>query len=417
MGNIIDTLNKNQMEELERQYAIYSSGVSEIIPAAELKEKIAKSIASGIPMKIKLGLDPSAPDVHIGHTVVLNKLKQFQENGHIIQLIIGDFTGKIGDPTGKSTARKQLTNEEVKHNAQTYFEQFGKVLDMSKVELHYNSKWLSRLNFEDVIHLAGSVTVARLLERNDFSNRLEEGKPISLHEFFYPLMQGYDSVMLESDVELGGTDQHFNVLMGRQLQEHFGKEKQVVILLPLLEGLDGVEKMSKSKHNYIGIDDAPNDMYGKTMSIPDELMTKYFDLATDLTLEEKHRIKAELSEGNLHPRDAKMLLSRTFVRMYHGEEAAAAAEKHFKTVFQKGSLPDEIPLVVWTGPKELLLIDLLVELNLLPSKSEARRMIAGGGVKVNGEKVQEIKTNLEIKEGTILQAGKRKFVQLTFMDE
>ncbi|RDI45457.1 tyrosine--tRNA ligase [Falsibacillus pallidus] len=417
MRNIIETLDENQIEELERQYAIYSSGVSEIIPAAELKEKIAKSIVSGIPMKIKLGLDPSAPDVHIGHTVVLNKLKQFQENGHIIQLIIGDFTGKIGDPTGKSAARKQLTTEEVKHNAQTYFEQFGKVLDMSKVELHYNSKWLSTLNFGDVIHLAGSITVARLLERNDFSNRLAEGKPISLHEFFYPLMQGYDSVMLESDVELGGTDQHFNVLMGRQLQEHFGKEKQIVILLPLLEGLDGVEKMSKSKHNYIGIDDTPNDMYGKTMSIPDELMTKYFELATDLALEEKKRIKKELEERKLHPRDAKMLLSRTFVRMYHGEKAAETAEHHFKTVFQKGSIPDEIPRVIWKGEKQLPLIDLLVELNLLPSKSEARRMITGGGVRVNGEKVLEIKTTLEIKEGMILQAGKRRFVQLTFMDE
>lgn len=247
MSQVMELLTENQRNEVKRQLALYSQGVQEIIPAEDLETKVAKSILENRPLKIKLGLDPSAPDVHLGHTVVLNKLRQFQENGHIIQLIIGDFTGKIGDPTGKSVARKQLTTEEVEHNAKTYFEQFGKIVDMEKVELHYNSKWLSQLNFEDVINLAGKITVARLLERDDFDKRISTGKPISLHEFFYPLMQGYDSVMLECDIELGGTDQQFNILMGRHYQEKFGKEKQVAMLMPLLEGLDGVEKMSKSK--------------------------------------------------------------------------------------------------------------------------------------------------------------------------
>ncbi|RLQ94328.1 tyrosine--tRNA ligase [Falsibacillus albus] len=412
MENIFEKLSAEQKEELERQFSIYAGGVEEIIPSIELKQKLARSILTDKPLKIKLGLDPSAPDVHIGHTVVLNKLKQFQENGHIIQLIIGDFTGKIGDPTGKTAARKQLTDEEVKHNAMTYFEQFGKVLDMSKVELHYNSKWLKELKLEDIIHLAASITVARLLERNDFSNRLAEGKPISLHEFFYPLMQGYDSVMLESDVELGGTDQHFNVLMGRHLQDHFGKEKQVVILLPLLEGLDGVEKMSKSKHNYIGIDEKPHEMYGKTMSIPDDLMIKYFELVTDLTVEEKETVKQDLLNGTLHPRDAKMLLAKTIVAMYHGNEAAAEAEKHFTSVFQNGGMPDEIPVVVVDFDGEVLVIDLLVELELLRSKGEARKMILNGGVKIDGEKIKDIHQNLIVVEGMVIQVGKRKFVKL-----
>ena len=412
MENFIEQLTDEQKRELERQFDIYANGVQEIVPAHELKQKIAKSIVTNQPLKVKLGLDPSAPDVHLGHTVVLNKLKQFQENGHVIQLLIGDFTGKIGDPTGKSVARKQLTDEEVKHNATTYFEQFGKVLDMEKVELHYNSKWLSALNFEDIINLAASITVARLLERNDFSERLATGKPISLHEFFYPLMQGYDSVALESDIELGGNDQHFNVLMGRHLQEHFGKEKQVVILLPLLEGLDGIEKMSKSKGNYIGVDEAPNDMYGKTMSIQDEMMAKYFDLVTDLSLEEKNEIKANIENGTLHPRDAKMLLGRTIVRMYHSEEAAGQAEEHFKTVFQKGVIPEDLPEVTWSGENSISIIDLLVQLELQKSKGEARKMIQNGGVKLNGEKIEDIHLEVEITDDMIVQVGKRKFVKI-----
>ncbi|WP_113927650.1 tyrosine--tRNA ligase [Bacillus sp. P14.5] len=412
MADWMKDLNKDQLDEVERQFGIYASGTQEIIPEGELKQKIAKSIKTDTPLKIKLGLDPSAPDVHIGHTVVLNKLRQFQENGHIVQLIIGDFTGKIGDPTGKSTARKQLTDEEVKHNAQTYFEQFGKVLDKERVELFYNSKWLKALNLEDVIHLAGSITVARLLERNDFSERLKTGRPISLHEFFYPLMQGYDSVVLESDVELGGTDQHFNVLMGRGLQEHYGKEKQVVMMLPLLEGLDGKEKMSKSKLNYIGINEDPKEMFGKTMSIPDELMEKYFELASDLTLKEKNEISASLGNGSLHPRDAKMLLGRTLVRMYHGEEAAEKAQEQFKAIFQKGAVPDDIPVVPWKRDTTVPILELLVQLEMLSSKSEARRMIANGGVKISGEKVEDPALEVSLTDGLIIGVGKRKFTKI-----
>ncbi|MBS4192007.1 tyrosine--tRNA ligase [Bacillus sp. FJAT-49705] len=412
MENFIEQLSKEQLVEVERQMAMYSLGVQEIIPTEELKNKIAKSVLLNNPLKIKLGLDPSAPDVHLGHTVVLNKLRQFQENGHIIQLVIGDFTGKIGDPTGKSAARKQLTDEEVKFNAKTYFEQFGKVLEMEKVELHYNSKWLSNLSFEEVINLAGKITVARLLERDDFEERIALGKPISLHEFFYPLMQGYDSVVLENDIELGGTDQHFNILMGRHFQEKFGNEKQVALLMPLLEGLDGVEKMSKSKKNYIGIDEAPEEMFGKAMSIPDELMKKYFELATDLPPEEIKIIIKELFSGELHPRDAKMLLGTTIVRMFHGEEAAEKAKQQFIAVFQQGSIPDDIPIVEWQGEKQVPIVELLTILGLQSSKSEARRMIQNGGIKINEEKVLDIQLVVSMTDNLIVQVGKRKFVKI-----
>ncbi|MCY9304935.1 tyrosine--tRNA ligase [Bacillus spizizenii] len=412
MMKTFEQLTAAQQKEVERQLQLYMTGAHEVIPPEELRTKLVKSISTGTPLKIKLGLDPSAPDVHLGHTVVLNKLRQFQENGHIVQLLVGDFTGKIGDPTGKSAARKQLTDEEVQHNAKTYFQQFGKVLDQEKVELHYNSKWLKTLNLEDVIDLAGKITVARLMERDDFEERIAMQKPISLHEFFYPLMQGYDSVVLESDIELGGTDQHFNVLMGRHFQERYNKEKQVVILMPLLEGLDGVEKMSKSKHNYIGIDEHPNDMYGKTMSLPDSLMKKYIHLATDLELEEKKQLVKDLETGAVHPRDAKMLLAKTIVRMYHGAEAAETAEHSFKTVFQENSLPEDIPAVNWKGEKKMAIIDMLVKLELLSSKSEARRMIQNGGVRINGEKITDIHADAVIKENMIIQVGKRKFLKL-----
>ncbi|MCS0673523.1 tyrosine--tRNA ligase [Cytobacillus firmus] len=412
MNQVMNQLNTAQLNEVKRQMSIYTQGVQDIIPLEDLEAKVAKSVLQNKPLKIKLGLDPSAPDVHLGHTVVLNKMRQFQENGHIIQLIIGDFTGKIGDPTGKSVARKQLTDQEVKHNAKTYFEQFAKVIDMEKVELHYNSKWLSELKFEDVIQLAGKITVARILERDDFEERIALGKPISLHEFFYPLMQGFDSVVLESDIELGGTDQHFNILMGRHFQEKFGKEKQVALLMPLLEGLDGVEKMSKSKKNYIGIDEIPQEMYGKAMSIPDKLMTKYFELVTDFTPEQIQTTQKQLETGELHPRDAKMLLGKTIVRMYHGIDAAEQAEHNFISVFQKGSMPDDIPVMEWKGNKETSIVELLVGLEMLSSKSEARRMIDNRGVKVDGKQVDNPKLTLIVTDGLIVQVGKRKFVKV-----
>ncbi|WP_270180709.1 tyrosine--tRNA ligase [Alkalihalobacillus sp. CinArs1] len=410
---MIEKLTNEQRKEMERQYAVYTHGTSEVVPLDELKEKIAKSIITGRPLKVKLGLDPSAPDVHIGHTVVLNKLRQFQENGHIIQLIIGDFTGKIGDPTGKSAARVQLTDEEVKRNAQTYLDQFGKVIDRSKVELFYNASWLSELKFEDVIELAGKITVARLIERDDFEKRINAGKPVSLHEFFYPLMQGYDSVHLESDIELGGTDQYFNVLMGRHLQDQFGKEKQVVLTMPLLEGLDGVEKMSKSKGNYIGIAEKPTDMYGKAMSIPDELISKYVELITDLELEEKVSIRTKLKDGTLHPKEAKMHLAKTIVTMFHGKDEALMAEEQFKNVFQQNQLPSDIEEVKWSGDEKTSVPALIVALGMLPSTSEARRMVKNGGIKIDQQKVTDSSAVVTVKDGMIVQVGKRKVKKIT----
>ncbi|WP_404826098.1 tyrosine--tRNA ligase [Cytobacillus stercorigallinarum] len=407
-----EKLSSKQLNEVQRQLKLYKQGVQEIIPTEELEEKLAKSILLNKPLKIKLGLDPSAPDVHLGHTVVLKKLKQFQDNGHTIQLLIGDFTGKIGDPTGKAIARKPLTDEEVKHNAQTYFEQFGKVLDMEKVELHYNSTWLSQLKFDDVIQLAGKITIARLMERDDFEERIAYGKPISLHEFFYPVMQGYDSVVLECDIELGGTDQHFNVLMGRHFQEKFGKPKQIALLMPLLEGLDGVEKMSKSKNNYIGINEPANEMYGKAMSIPDELMKKYFTLITTLTPEEITEIEEGLDKKTLHPRDVKMQLAKRIVQMYHDEEAAEKAEQQFITIFQKGALPEDLPTMTWSGPTSITLVQLLVDTGLLSSKSEAKRMIVGGAIRIEGEKITADMETIAIKHNMIVSVGKRKFMKL-----
>ncbi|WP_458122721.1 tyrosine--tRNA ligase [Paenibacillus sp. Z3-2] len=412
MNDLMNQLTNVQLEDVERQMEEYMQGVEDIIPTEELELKVATSVLENRPLKIKLGLDPSAPDVHLGHTVVLKKLRQFQQNGHQIQLLIGDFTGKIGDPTGKSVARKPLTDEEVKHNAKTYFEQFGKVLDMNKVDLHYNSTWLTKLNFEDVIQLAGKITVARLMERDDFEERIAMGKPISLHEFFYPLMQGYDSVALECDIELGGTDQYFNVLMGRHFQEKFGKEKQVAILMPLLEGLDGVEKMSKSKKNYIGIDETAEEMYGKTMSLPDQLMKKYFELVTDLPTEQIRAIQEDLDSGNLHPRDAKMFLAKTIVQMYHGGSSADKAEQHFVSVFQQGIIPENIEEVQWTGATMITIVELLVRLRLLASKSEARRMIENKGVKVNDSRIEDTQSEVLITDGLIVQVGKRKMIKI-----
>ncbi|MDQ0484514.1 tyrosine--tRNA ligase [Guptibacillus hwajinpoensis] len=412
MGAILDQLSDEQRKEMERQYAVYTHGTSEVIPGDELKNKIAKSLLENKPLKVKLGLDPTAPDVHIGHTVVLNKLRQFQENGHIIQLIIGNFTGKIGDPTGKSVARVQLTDEEVERNAKTYLDQFGKVLDENKVELHYNAKWLSELKFEDVIHLAGKITVARLLERDDFEKRINANKPVSLHEFFYPLMQGYDSIHLESDIEIGGNDQYFNVLMGRHLQEQFGKEKQVVLTMPLLEGLDGVEKMSKSKGNYIGITEKPSEMYGKVMSIPDQLIVTYTELITDLSLSEKHSIRDELASGKAHPRALKMHLAKTIVRQFHGQEKAQEAEESFQKVFQQNKLPTDIDEVHWEGEQYITVPYLVTSLGMLGSTSETRRMIKNGGIKINQVKVTDIHLEIKVEDGLVIQVGKRKFKKL-----
>jgi tyrosyl-tRNA synthetase len=412
-----NTLTPEQHNEVERQLEIIRRGAADIVPEDELAAKVAQAVKSGKPLKVKLGLDPSAPDIHVGHTVVLHKLRQFQNLGHEVQLIIGDFTGRIGDPTGKSETRKQLSEEDVKRNAETYQKQIFKILDPQKTTIYYNSTWLSPLTFADVVGLAGKITVARMMERDDFTKRFQSNQPISVHEFFYPLMQGYDSVALESDVELGGTDQKFNLLMGRTLQKEYGKATQAALMLPLLEGLDGVNKMSKSLGNYIGIDEEANQIYGKAMSVPDELMLKYYELATDLSLDDLKSLREGLAEGSVHPRDAKMRLARTFVRMYHGEEAGAAAEHHFITVFQKGALPDDIEEVAIPTAElvegKIRVTKLLTLLGLQASVSEARRSIQQGAVRLNEEKLTDIEGNIQPNEGDVLQVGKRKFVRFT----
>ncbi|MCY9666113.1 tyrosine--tRNA ligase [Paenibacillus alginolyticus] len=412
-----DQLTEIQQQEVERQLLVVGRGAAEIVPEEALKQKIMHAVATGKPLKVKLGLDPSAPDIHIGHTVVLQKLRQFQDLGHEVQLIIGDFTGRIGDPTGKSETRKQLSEDDVKHNAQTYQTQLSKILDLSKTTFYYNSSWLGVLKFDDVLRLAGKVTVARMLERDDFAKRYAANQPIHVHEFFYPLMQGYDSVSLESDIELGGTDQTFNILMGRTLQSAYEiKDGQVAILMPLLEGLDGVQKMSKSLRNYIGIDELPNEIFGKTMSIPDALMTKYYELTTSISNDSLDDLKRGLETGTIHPRDAKMKLAKEYVQMYHGAQAAEEAEQHFITVFQKRALPEDIEEMTLSISQledgQISIIKLLVLLELQASNGEARRSVDQGAVKINEQKIMQIHEQITPKDGDIIQVGKRKFVKL-----
>lgn len=411
-----EELTLAQQAETERQFALLMRGVVEIVPEEEFRQKIAASVVSGEPLKVKLGLDPSAPDLHIGHTVVMHKLRQFQELGHQVQLIIGDFTGRIGDPTGKSETRKQLSEEDVQRNAETYKQQLFKILDPEKTNVYYNSEWLGCMNFADVVNLSAKVTVARMMERDDFNKRFQGGLPISIHEFFYPLMQGMDSVALKSDVELGGTDQKFNLLMGRTLQKEYGVDTQATMMLPLLEGLDGVHKMSKSLRNYIGIDEEPNEIYGKAMSVPDELMLKYFELATDMAGEELKQMDEGLKDGSVHPRDAKMRLSHTLVRMYHGEEAAAAAQDYFVTVFQQRVLPENIEEFQLTAEElehgSIRIVRLLTLLGFAASNGEARRSIQQGAVKINEEKWADPNADYTPLDGDIVQVGKRKFARL-----
>ena len=398
------------MKSIDEQMRIIMKGVDDLIDEKELREKLIKSEKEGKPMIVKLGLDPSAPDIHLGHTVVLRKMKQLQDLGHQIVIIIGDFTGKIGDPTGKSKARKALTTEQVLANAKTYEEQIFKVLDKEKTIVRFNSEWLAKLNFEDVIKLAATITVARMLEREDFKKRYEAQMPISVHEFFYPLMQAYDSIALEADIELGGTDQRFNLLMGRSLQREFGMESQIVIMMPLIEGLDGKEKMSKSLGNYIGIDEEAGIMYQKSMEIPDELIIKYYNLVTDVHPDEVNKIESQLKEGSVNPRDIKMNLAREIVTLYHGEESAREAEERFKSVFQKGQIPEDIQ-TIQVEEDGFDLIEVLVANEIVKSKSEVRRLASQGGVKVNGEKVEDLSTIVKESE-LVVQIGKKKFVKI-----
>ena len=393
------------------QFRLISHGVADLLPEDEFKKKLEKSVATNTPLIVKLGLDPTAPDIHLGHTVVLRKLKLFQDFGHKVIILIGDFTARIGDPTGKSVTRPPLTEEQVVENAKTYQEQIFKVLDPEKTEVRFNSEWLSKLDFADVLKLASKYTVARMLERDDFHKRYTEGRPISIHEFMYPLMQGYDSIALKADVEFGGTDQTFNLLMGRHLQGEEGMPEQTIITMPILEGLDGVQKMSKSLGNYIGISEAPSEMYGKAMSIPDELMMRYFMLVTDMSIEEQEQLAKDLESGAAHPRDVKMKLAHTIVRLYHGEEAANFGQDEFVRVFQKHAMPTDIPEYKVAITEEPVFVpQLLSDAGLTASNGEARRSIKAGAFKIDGEKCNE--EHVVLKDGMVLQVGKRKFIKI-----
>ncbi len=397
----------------EEQYKILTENISEIITDEEFRSKLERSVAENKPLRCKLGIDPSAPDLHVGHAVVLHKLRQFQDLGHLVVLIIGDFTGMIGDPTGRSEMRRQLTEEEVMENARTYQEQIFLILDPERTEMVFNSEWLARLNFADVIKLASKLTVARMMEREDFYKRYKENVAIGIHEFFYPLMQGYDSIAVRADIEFGATEQRFNLLMGRQLQRDYGQEPQVAFTMPILVGTNGVEKMSKSLGNYIGLTEPPDQIYGKAMSIPDDLMEEYFRLATTLPGHEIDTILGNVKEGKMHPRDAKMRLARELVALYHGARASEEAEENFKQVFQKGQMPSEMEAFKFESPAAL--VSIMVNARLAPSKSEARRLIKQGGVKIDGETAGsidlELKKQKDAKEH-IIQVGKRKFARV-----
>lgn len=394
----------------EEQLQIIRSGAAQVVPESELLKKLKE----GRPLRIKLGVDPTAPDLHLGHAVPLRKLRQFQDLGHTVVLIIGDFTAQIGDPSGRNSTRPPLTAEQVMEHAQTYINQAYRILDPEKTELRHNSEWLGSMNFGDLLKVASQFTVARILERDDFAKRYGEQKPISLHEFLYPMAQAYDSVAIKADVELGGTDQLFNLLAGRELMEKNGMEPQVCLTLPLLEGTDGVQKMSKSYGNYIGLTDEPADMFGKIMSIPDELMAKYYRLATALPVSEVDEIEKALVEGTEHPNKLKRRLGREIVSLYYDDAAAAEAEQAFDLVFKQHKIPDDIAEFSFDLSGEVYLPKVMVDAGLLQSAGEARRLIDGGGVKINGEALAAKSYNVDASAliGAVVQVGKRKFAKI-----
>ena len=394
------------MKSVQEQLAIIKRGAEEILVEKELIEKLE----SGKPLRVKAGFDPTAADLHLGHTVLINKLKQFQDLGHEVLFLIGDFTAMIGDPTGKSVTRPPLTAEEVAKNAETYKEQVFKILDPAKTKVVFNSEWMSKLSAADMIQLAGKMTVARMLERNDFGDRYAANTPIAIHEFLYPLVQGYDSVALDADIELGGTDQKFNLLMGRTLQGHYGKPQQCTLTMPILEGLDGVQKMSKSLNNYIGIKDEPNDMFGKVMSVSDELMWRYYELLSFESMETIEGLKEAIANGE-NPRNVKVKLALELISRFHSEEAAQGALKDFETKFSKNAIPDDIEEMTING--EMPLANLLKEAGLVGSTSDGHRMTKQGAVKINGEKVDDSRQIMPIGTTAVYQVGKRKFAKIT----
>jgi len=395
---------------IDEQLALIGRGVEEIIPEAELSKKLETSLETGIPLNIKLGCDPSRADLHIGHGVVLRKLRHFQDLGHQAILVIGDFTAMIGDPSGRNKTRPQLTLDEAKLNAESYVDQSKAILDIDKLKIVYNSDWLNKMNFNDVVKLASSMTVARMLERDDFTKRFQSEIPISLHEFLYPLAQGQDSVELKADVELGGTDQKFNLLVGRDLQKSNKQKPQCIITLPLLEGTDGVEKMSKSYGNHIGLYDSPEDMYGKTLSIPDNMIVKWFTLAADADESVVKSAETRLADSSVNPMEVKRELARAVVKLYYDSETAATAEHHFNTVVVGKGNPDEMPEFSLT--EEDLIVNVIFDAGLLQSKGEVRRMIKQGAVKLDGESVSDIQAKISPKGDQILKVGKRRFLKV-----
>lgn len=400
-----------QFPPVNEQMDVIKKGTVEIIPEEELTKKLERSAFFGKPLKIKLGCDPSSPDLHIGHAVVLNKMREFQDLGHEAILIIGDFTAMIGDPTGKKKARPQLTFEETRQNGMTYMEQAGKILSKDKTKVVYNSEWLGKLTPEDIIKLLSRFTVQRILERDDFTNRMKEQQEIAMHELLYPIMQGYDSYAIESDVELGGTDQKFNNLVGRDMQKRFNKEPQVVITMPLLEGVDGSEKMSKSLGNAIGISDEPKDIFGKTMSIPDILIYKYFELGTRKLPKELLEIKSRLENTATNPRDVKRELGYELVKLYYDKDTADKAIEEFDTIFIKKEIPDDLPEYKLEST-EIKLVNLITQAKLADSNSLARRLIEQGGVSIDGNKIEDVNTVVTNEKDFILKVGKRKFLKV-----
>ena len=396
---------------LDEQFELISRGVEEIIPEQELRDKIENSIKNDKPLIVKLGCDPSRPDLHIGHSVVLRKLRHFQDLGHQAVLVIGDFTAMIGDPTGRNKTRPQLTIEDARDNAKTYLDQAGAVLNMDTLRVVYNSKWLNEMSFSDVIKLSSSTTVARMLERDDFNKRYDSEVPISLHEFLYPLAQAQDSVELVSDIELGGTDQKFNLLMGRNLQKIVGQKPQCILTMPILEGTDGIEKMSKSYGNDIGISDSANDMYGKTLSIPDNIMLSWFTLAADVDKNYLDEVSQKLEDGSINPMGLKRELARKIVTLYHDENKAIEAENHFNKVTVSKGVPDDID--DYQVKEDDLLVNIIADSGLLNSKSEARRMIKQSAVKIDGETVTDIHHKVKTSDSFILKVGKRKFLKVS----
>jgi len=396
--------------EVESNLQVALRGCDELLVQAEFVQKLARSHATGVPLRVKLGLDPTAPDIHLGHTVVLNKMRQLQDLGHTVIFLIGDFTSMIGDPSGRNNTRPPLTREQIEENAKTYYAQASMVLDPARTEIRYNSEWSDPLGARGMIQLASRYTVARMMERDDFTKRFKGGIPISVHEFLYPLMQGYDSVALKSDLELGGTDQKFNLLVGRELQKEYGQEPQCILTMPLLEGTDGVEKMSKSKNNYIGIGEAPKSMFGKLMSISDTLMWRYFELLSFLSLEAIAALRLEIESGR-NPRDAKVMLAQEIVTRFHSRQAAEAALEAFEARFRDGAIPENMPEVHILGAP-VGILKLLREAGLVASGAEAQRNVEQGGVRVDGNKIED--KALQLSAGTyVLQVGKRKFARVT----